>query len=434
MNRFKEMYKSKLTTAEEAVKVVKSGFKIGVPLGLNDPPGLAAALCKRYQELENVRILQSFGPVPRDYMYKPELKGHFFYHSGFHGIGARMGAKIGIADFEPHHISTVGASTLRNHHINVYWTTVSPMDNYGYMTTGLGCVYDRDYMENADIVIVEVNENLPRLIGDAKINIREVDHIIENTAPLLQVPGIVPDEKDKIIGQIIADMVEDESTIQLGIGGIPNAVGLDLFGKRDLGVHTEMFTDSMVDLYEAGVITNLKKTYMRGTMTACFAAGTDKLYKFLDNNIATYFLEGKISNNERIIGKNRKLVSINTALTIDLAGQVCSESIGPEQYSGIGGGHDFPRGARLSPGGKSIIALYSTAKDDTISTITAILTPGSYVTVPRADVQYIVTEYGVAHLEGKTRSERARELIAIAHPNFRKEIEEDAYKLGILIK
>ena len=257
--------------------------------------------------------------------------------------------------------------------------------------------------------------------------------MVENTVPLLEIPGIEPDEKEKSMGKIIAELVEDESTIQLGIGGVPNAVGLELFGKRDLGVHTEMFTDSMVDLYEAGVITNLKKTYMHGRMTACFAAGTKKLYNFLDNNHAAYFLPGKVSNDEFTIGLNRKLVSINTALAIDMAGQVCAESIGPNQFSGIGGGHDFPRGARRSPGGKSVIALYSTAKDDTISTITPLLPHGSYVTVPRVDVQYIVTEFGVAQLEGKTRSERARELIAIAHPNFRKELEQEAYKYGILV-
>ena len=434
MSIFYDMYKAKLTTAEEAVKVVQSGFKIGVPLGLNDPPALTAALCKRYQELENVRIFQAFGVAPRDYMYKPELKGHFFYHSGFHSPGARMGAQTGLSDYEPHHISTVARTTLKIHHLNVFWTVVSPMDKHGYMTTGLGCVYDREFLEDADIVIVEVNDRLPRLIGNAKVHIREVDHVIENSAPLLQVPGIVPDEKDKVIGQLISGMVEDESTIQLGIGGIPNAVGLELFGKHDLGVHTEMFTDSMVDLYEAGVITNRKKTFMRNTMTGCFAVGTDKLYDFLDNNIATCFLEGKISNDDRIIGENRKMISINTTLAVDLAGQVCSESIGLNQYSGVGGAHDFFRGARFSEGGKAILALYSTAKDDTISTITPMLPPGSYVSIPRTDVQYVVTEYGIAYLEGKTRSERARELIAIAHPKFRKEIEEEAFKLGILVK
>jgi acyl-CoA hydrolase len=434
MQKFKEMYKSKLTTPEEAVKVVKSGDKVGVPLGLNDPPALAAALCKRYQELENVRIFQALGLVPRDYMHKPEYKGHFFYQSCFHGAGARMGTKTGMSDFDTHHISTVAKTTLKTHHINVFWTAVSPMDAQGYMTTGLGCVYDREFIEAADIVIVEVNENLPRLIGDAKVHITEVDYVVEHNSPLLQAPGIIPDEKEKTMGQIIADMVEDESTIQLGIGGIPNAVGMDLFEKRDLGVHTEMFADCMVDLYEAGVITNRKKTFMRGAMTGCFAMGTDKLYKFLDNNRATYFLRGAVSNDEMNIGRNRKMISINTAISVDMAGQVCAESIGTVQYSGVGGGHEFPRGTRRSDGGKSIIALHSTAKDDTISTIVPVLAPGSVVSVPRVDVQYIVTEYGVAYLEGKTRSDRARALIAIAHPKFRAELEEEAYRLGILFK
>ena len=433
MNRFIALYRAKLTTADQAVQVIKSGDFIGAPLGLNNPPGLADALCRRYRELENVRIYHSLGFFSRDYACNPELKGHFFCHTSFFDMGTRTGAKTGMADFDPQHISTAAGQVLRNHHLNVYWTTASPMDEHGYMTTGVGCVYDRDFINAADVVMVEVNENLPRIMGDALIHITEVDYVTENTIPLQQVPGVIPDERDKIIGQHIAKLVEDGSTIQLGIGGIPNAVGLELFGKRDLGIHSEMFTDSMVELYEAGVITNRKKTYMPGKMSACFAIGTDKLYKFLNNNLGTYFLEGKVANDEYVIGQNHKQISINTCLAVDLSGQVCSESFGPDQYSGIGGAHDFQRGARRSCGGKSFIALHSTAKDGAISTITPILPPGSYVTVPRADVQHIVTEYGVARLEGKTLSERARALIQIAHPDFRSELEQESRRIGILI-
>lgn len=431
-NIFKEMYKAKLTTPEEAVKHIKSGFTIGVSLGLNDPPALAEALCKRYKELEDVRIVQSLGVMPRDYMKDPKMKGHFFHHSTFFGADAREGAKIGMSDYEPGHMSTAGSVGVRRHHINVFWTTASTMDGHGYMTTGCGSVLERDFIDAADLVVVEVNENLPRVMGDAFIHVREVDYIVENKAPLIQLPTIELSEKDKAIGRYVAELIEDESTIQLGIGNIPNAVGAALFEKHDLGIHTEMLCDTMVDLYDAGVITNRKKTYFPGRMTAVFALGTDKLYKFINNTYAVYLQHARVAVDEAIIGLNHKMVSVNTTLMVDLAGQVCSESFGPVQYSGVGGAHDFSRGARRSKGGKAIMALYSTAKQDTLPTINTVLPTGSYVTVPRSDVNYIVTEYGIAQLEGRTRSERARALISIAHPDFRNELEKEARRLNVL--
>jgi len=432
MNLFREMYQKKLTIADEAVKVVKSGDKVGVGLNFNDPPALATALGKRYQELENVRIYQACGNLPRDYMYKPDMKGHFFYHSGFHGAGGRMSQKSGIGDFEPHHVSLYGILTNMDNHINVFMTAVSAMDDHGFMTTGLSAMVERDFIDKADVVIVEVNENMPRLTGDAFIHISEIDYVIENTTPLVEIPDLEITETEKSMGKYVADLIENRSTIQLGIGGVPNAVAKELFNKHDLGVHTEMYTNSMMELYEAGVVTNKYKNFHPRCMTGNFAAGSNKLYKFFDNNIAARFLHGRVTNDEYNIGLNDNFVSINTALTIDLSGQVCSESIGIEQFSGTGGAMDFQRGARRSKGGKAIIALYSTAKKGTVSTIKPIFDDGSYVTVPRSDVQYIVTEYGVANMRGKTRGERARALIAIAHPDFRKELEEQARRLRII--
>ena len=217
-----------------------------------------------------------------------------------------------------------------------------------------------------------------------------------NTVPLFELPVTELSEKDKAIGKYVAELVEDESTLQLGIGGIPNAVGLELFGKKDLGIHTEMLCDSMVDLYYAGVITNRKKTYFPGRFTAVFALGTKKLYDFVDNNPAIHMQPSSVAADEAVIGLNNKMVSVNTCLMVDLAGQVCSESFGTVQYSGMGGAHDFSRGVRRSKGGKAIMALYSTAKNDTVSTINAVLPLGSYVSVPRGDVQIMVTEYGIA--------------------------------------
>ncbi|HAX93040.1 MAG TPA: 4-hydroxybutyrate--acetyl-CoA CoA transferase [Bacteroidales bacterium] len=432
VNLFKEQYKAKLTTPEEAVSCVQSGFNIGGSLGLNDPPALGAALCKRYRELENVRIIQSLGMIPQPWMHDPEMKGHLFNHSTFFGRYNREGAEIGLSDYAPEHMSTSGKISSKNNHINVYWTTVSPMDKRGFMSIGGGSVHDKFFLKAADIAMVEVNENLPRYMGDAMLHISDVDYIVENTAPLFQLPVVEISEKDRVIGRYVSELVEDGATIQLGIGSIPNAVCAELFHKKDLGVHTEMIHDGMVDLYEAGVITNRKKTYFPGRMTAVFFLGTNKLYDFIHDNPAIYIQDATVNADEVTIGQNYKQVSINTTLMVDLSGQVCSESLGTVQYSGTGGALDYSRGARRSEGGKAIMALYSTVKNDTISTITAMLPQGSYVTVPRTDVQYIVTEYGIANLQGRTRSERARALINIAHPDFRNEIEQEARRLKIL--
>ncbi len=431
-NLFTEMYKAKLTTPEIAVREIQSGFTIGMSLGLNDPPALGAALCRRYKELENVRIIQTLSLMPQPWMHDPEMKGHFFTHSTFFGPYHREGAKIGLSDFDPQHMSTSAKLVSKNHHLNVFWTTVSPMDRHGFMTVGGGSVHDMIFIKAADIIIVEVNENLPRFIGDAILHIRDVDYVVENTAPLFQLPAIEISEKDRMIGRYVSELIEDGATIQLGIGSIPNAVCAELFHKKDLGVHTEMLHDGMVDLYEAGVITNRKKTYYPGRMTAVFALGTNKLYDFMHENPGIYMQDASVNADEVTIGKNYKQVSINTTLMVDLSGQVCSESLGTVQYSGTGGALDYARGARRSEGGKAIMALYSTVKKDTVSTITAVLPPGSAVTVPRTDVQYIVTEYGIANLQGRTRSERARALINIAHPDFRNELQLEAKRLGIL--
>lgn len=432
INIFQKMYKEKLTTPELAVKEVQSGFTIGGSLGLNDPPALGAALCKRYRELENVKIIQTLSVIAQPWMYQPEMKGHFFCQTTFFGPYNREGAKIGITDFDPEHMSTAANMIAKNNHLNIFWTTASPMDKHGFMTLGGGSVHDLKFIKSADIVIVEVNENLPRFIGDAIMHIRDVDYVVENTAPLFQLPVIEVTEKDRMIGRYVAELIEDGATIQLGIGGIPNAVCSELFHKKDLGVHTEMLHDGMVDLYEAGVITNSKKTYYPGRMTAVFALGTNKLYDFIHENPGIYMQDASVNADEAIIGLNYKQVSVNTTLMVDLTGQVCSESFGTVQYSGTGGALDYSRGARRSEGGKAIMALYSSAKNDTVSTITAVLPLGSAVTVPRTDVQYIVTEYGIANLQGRNRGERARALINIAHPNFRKELEQEARKLNIL--
>ena len=294
-------------------------------------------------------------------------------------------------------------------------------------------------MEHADIVIIEVNPNMPRTFGDSVVHIRDIDYVIEVDYKVPALAEVPITEKDRIIGKYIADLIEDGSTIQLGIGGIPNAVAAELMNKKDLGVHTEMLTDGMADLYKAGVITGKYKTLMPGKMVATFVLGTQKLYDFVDDNPAVQIMRGSWVNDPYVIGQNYKMVSINTTMEIDLTGQCCSESIGHVQFSGTGGQADTAIGAQMSEGGKSIIALHSTAnvrvpgqeERVTVSKIVARLAHGAAVTLSRNDVDYVVTEYGVASLRGTSLRERVKALINIAHPDFREQLEREARELMI---
>jgi acyl-CoA hydrolase len=300
------------------------------------------------------------------------------------------------------------------------------------MSLSLGLVIEKQLIEAADLVILEINENLPWTLGDTQVHISEVDYVVENHAPLPEMPVVPPTEAEESIGGYIAELIEDGSTLQLGIGGIPNAITPFLMNRKDLGIHTEMFTDGMVDLYNAGVITNRRKTQWKGKMVGAFALGTKKLYDFVDDNLGVEFQQGWITNDPYIVGRNYKMISINTALQVDLMGQVCSQSIGHKHFSGTGGQLDTHRGAQLSPGGRGIIALRSTARNNEISTIVPILSPGAEVTVPSQDIDTVVTEYGIADLKGLCVRDRAKALINIAHPDFREQLKEEVMRMGIV--
>jgi acyl-CoA hydrolase len=306
------------------------------------------------------------------------------------------------------------------------------MDENGFMTLSLSNVYERDMVEGADTVILEVNEEAPKTHGDTQVHISEVDYIIENNFHIPELPVVEPSETEKQIAGHISEIIEDGSTIQIGIGGIPNAVAKFLESKKDLGIHTEMFTESMIDLFEMGVITNRKKTLWPGKFICAFALGTEKMYRFIEDNPGVFLLRGRYVNDPYVISKNEKMVSINTAISIDLTGQVCSEAIGTKHYSGTGGQLDTHRGATMSKDGKGIIALRSSAKKGTISTIVPKLPEGSPVTVPRQDVDYVVTEFGSAHLRGLNIFQRVRALISIAHPDFREQLKKQAQEIGYL--
>lgn len=292
-------------------------------------------------------------------------------------------------------------------------------------------VYEKDVCDLAKCVVLEVNPNAPRTHGDTQIHVSEVNYIVEVDYPLPETITITPSKEEALIAENISQLIDNGSTIQLGIGGIPNAVASLLTNKKHLGVHTEMLTESMIDLFEQGVITNKKKSLWPGKFVCAFAFGTKRVYSFVDDNPSVFFLRGKYVNDPYVIAQNNKMISINTALMVDLTGNVCSEALGTKHYSGTGGQLDTHRGAVKSKGGKGIIALRSTAKNGSISTIVPILPTGAPVTIPRQDVDFIISERGIAHLRGKTVRERAQELISIAHPNHKDWLLKEAQKIGI---
>jgi acyl-CoA hydrolase len=313
--------------------------------------------------------------------------------------------------------------------IDVALICVSRPDKHGYMSLGVSVDTARAAVESADLVLAEVNERMPRVHGDSWVHVSEVDAIVEHTTPLAELPVPPKREEDEAMGHIIAGMIPDGSTIQLGIGGVPNAVAGSLMDHRDLGIHTEMFVDSMVDLIEAGVANGRKKTFHRGKAIFAFAAGSQRMYEFLDDNPYIESHPVSYTNAPANIARNDNLISVNSTIEIDLTGQCCSESLGSAQWSGTGGQHDFARGAFDSRGGKSIIAFYSTAKKGEVSRVVPMLRPGAVVTTPRTEVHWVVSENGAACLKGKSTAERARALIELAHPRFRDELTAAAKSL-----
>ncbi len=431
----KETYKQKRISIPEAVSLVHSHQTIGVGMAASEPPGLLTELGRHKDRLEDVTVWVCLPMRTYDFILKPEMTGHFFVENWFYGAPDRMVHPEGRVSYIPNNLHRAASDKLlaSKGRLNVFFGTATPPDERGYMSLSLGLVIEKQLIEAADLVIIEVNENLPWTLGDTQLHIDDVDYVVENHVPLFELLPTPPSETEKAIGGFIADLIEDGSTLQLGIGGIPNAITPFLLNRHDLGVHTEMFTDGVVDLYNAGVITNKRKALWKEKMVGAFALGTQKLYDFLDNNLGVEFQQGKVTNDPYVIGQNYRMVSINTALQVDILGQVCSQSIGYKHFSGTGGQLDTHRGAQLSPGGRGIIALRSTAKNGTVSTIVPTLSPGAEVTIPSQDVDTIVTEYGIAELKGLCLKDRMETLIRIAHPDFRGQIREEARKLGIVL-
>lgn len=435
MNKFQEMYKEKCKTPAEVAMYVKSGDVCACPTGLEEPAAICEAVADRAMKGELTGVVHHATlSVKGGSFMKPELKGKYEYISWFTGGPGRKGIQEGLHTYIPNNYSTIpGYWTNIQPRLDVFYAEVSPMDKHGYFSCAMAGAEVVAMRDKAAIILLEVNDQMPRVMGDCLIHISQVTALCESSHPLLVLNNAPLSEDDKKIGQMIADEVCDGATLQLGIGGIPNAVGVLLKDKKDLGLHTEMFTDSMVDLLECGAVTNMKKPIHVGKTVATLAWGTQKMYDYMDDNPAFEMYPVSYINNPAVIAQHDNFVSVNSCVEIDLFGQVCSESIGPKHYSGSGGQLDFVRGANMSKGGKGFIAMLSTTKGGTISKIKPILTPGSIVTTPRNEVDFLVTENGIVRLKGQTASERAKMIISLAAPQFREELEFEAKKMNLII-
>lgn len=437
MAEWKQAYQQKLRNMEDAVRALPKNAAIIMGMASMESQGFMSQIHKFADHFEHLKVLSCLNMNSYDFCEDPQYEGTFMNENWFFGPSNRKAAKLGykLVDFIPNNLHQAGTNKLaalkEEGATIVYWGPVTPMqENSGFFNLGVSNVYEAEVIDASDMVVFEVNPQVPWIHGDTQVHISQADMLVEFESQIPTIPVLEPGETEKQIAKHIADLVEDGSTLQIGIGGIPNAVASLLEDKKDLGIHTEMFTESMIDLFESGAVTNRHKTLWPGKFVFTFALGSKRMYEWLDNNPSVLELRGSYVNDPYVIAQNEKMISINTAITIDLTGQVCSESLGPVQYSGTGGQLDTHRGAQKSKGGKGFIALRSTAKKGTISTIVPMLPAGSAVTVPRQDLDWVATEFGAVHLQGRTTSERARLLISIAHPDFREELEKEAAKLG----
>jgi len=426
LSSWTDTYRSKVTSASRALEAVRSGQRVYIHPGAAEPEGLVRALIERAPELRGVEVIHLLTLGEAGYV-KPGMEPHFRHTAMFVGANVREAVNDGRADYIPVCLSEI-PSLFRSGllPIDVCLIQVSPPDEHGFCSFGVGVDCTKTAAEMARVVIAEVNTEMPRTLGDSFIHVRKLDIVVETTRPILELPRRPITDLNRRIAKHVAGLVEDGSTLQLGIGGIPDAVLSYLTDRKDLGIHTEMFSDGVMELVEAGVINNEKKTLHRGKIISGFLMGSEKLYEFVDNNPIIELHPNEYTNDPFIIAANDRMVAINSALQVDLTGQVCADSMGSSIYSGVGGQLDFIRGAARAKGGRPIIALPSTARDDTVSRIVPVLDSGAGVVTTRADVHYVVTEYGVASLHGRTLRQRAEALISIAHPSFREQLYESA--------
>lgn len=435
-------FKDKIISVQEALAKIKSSDVIVTGLGGAEAKEMLTQIHNIANDVENVTVTTCLPMTNAQYFSNPDYKYAFSMDGWFYTGDMRKAHKNGNISYIPNHLHLSATKRLDYVKPNVYIGNATPPDKHGFVSLSLSNVYEKRMIEAADLVILEVNHKLPRTFGDVQLHVNDIDYMVEVDYDITELADAKPNGKDLKIGSFIAEYINDGDCIQLGIGGIPNAVTASLMDKKDLGVHTEMITTGMMKLAKAGVITGKRKNFNKGKLVATFALGTKELYDFIDNNPSVMIMDGHWVNDPYIIGQNDNQVSINTTIEIDLTGQCASESIGSTQFSGTGGQADTAIGAQRSKNGRSFIALYSTTKvkDKStgerveISKIVPQLKPGAAVTLSRNDVDYVVTEYGVVNLRGTSIKDRVYKLISIAHPKFREKLYEEACKIGLISK
>ena len=435
MTDYQKMYQEKLTTPDKIARQVQSGWLLGMDTATSQTPAIMTAIAEhiRNSDITGVKVQALLDAYPFEFYTDPTLAGKMTGYSWFSSSAARKAVNAGYADIIPAYYRDFPTRIRTEYDYDAVCVEVAPMDRHGYFSLALNGSYIDAMLDKTKRIFLEVNDRQPRGLCGSLIHISQVDAIVEYNHDLPVLPPVQLDEVSKTIGGLIAERIPDGACLQLGIGAIPDATGMALKSKHDLGIHTEMFTDSMVELIECGAVNNSKKQIHRGKTVTTFAFGSQRIYDFVDDNPSVEILPVDYVNDPNVICRNDNMISINAAVEVDLFGQVCAESVGTKHMSGSGGQIDYVRGACQSRGGKSFIAFTSTAKGGTISKIKPILTPGAVVTTSKNDVDYIVTEYGVAHLRGRSLGERARQLIAIAHPDFRDELTFEAKKRGMMI-
>jgi len=428
------LYQTRVTSAEQAVEVIHSGNRIFLTGNVSVPKTLLGALVKRAASLENIEICQALTIGSAEYV-NPDMEGHIRVNTMFISANVRKAVQEGRADYTPVLLSEFPL-LFKNHHlpIDVAMIHVSPPDEHGFCSLGVEVGLTKSPAESAKVIIAEVNEQMPRTLGDSFIHVSKLTHILHVNYPIPEMAMSEEGESETIekIAGFIAELIPDGATMQMGIGAIPDAVLKYLFDKKDLGIHTELFSDGVIDLVDAGVLTNARKTLHAGKIVAGFILGTKRLYDWVDDNPLIELHRSEYVNDPFVIAQNDRMVAVNSAIEVDLTGQVCADSIGPKLYSGVGGQLDFVYGASRSKGGVPIIALPSTntMRDGTvISKIVPMLKQGAGVVTTRNHVRFIVTEHGVADLYGKTIRQRAQALIKVADPQFRDELTKTAAEL-----
>ncbi len=435
MLAYRSQYRRKLTTPEKAVRSIKSGSTIVHGLAAAEPPALLQAIADRVRA-GDLKDLMVHSLLPTENVSKsllaPDLSDCIQAFSWFVSKSSRSAVKVGLNYYVPNHFHQVPRLMRENLDIDVTITTVSPMDKSGFFSFGTANDYTSTVARCCKRLIVEVNKNMPRVFGDSLLHISEVDAVVENTSTLVEFKWPEPRSEDDAIGRLVAELVPDGATLQLGFGGLPNVIARKLVNHKDLGIHTEVFGPAMVDLIKKGVVTGRRKNLHRGKHVFTVAEGTRSMYRFMHNNPSMESYPVSYTNDPAVIAQNDNMISINSIIQVDLLGQCNSEFLGGAEYSGTGGQLDYVRGAYNSKGGKSVLAFYSTARKGQVSRVVPKLDSGAVITTPRMDVHYLVTENGVVNLKGRSTRDRALDIIGIAHPRFRESLLREAENMYLL--